>query len=206
MEHAAFALAEYDALRITRGGLFLDTGHAEEVRDFALAFRTLPDRKFETIGSSTDPVALRTAVADGQRYVYMVNREYYPVRVQLKPSSGDRAVLTDTVGGQETAIEKTGEIVLGPYQLRTFVMPSGEGVEATGIAIPREIEEQLVARAREFLGQVEELRKKAAVPSGADRMAEGVRESVDKKWHARLRRQLTSYAATKTAQLAGTDR
>jgi hypothetical protein len=203
MEHAAFALAEYDALRITRGGLFLDTGHAEAVRDFALAFRTLPDRKFETVGASTDPVALRTLVDGGQRCVYMVNRDYYPVRVQLKPCSGDRAVLTDTVGGQEIVIDRTAEIVLSPYQLRTFVLPSGERVEATAFTIPQEIEGQLVRQAMEFLGQVEELRKKGAVPAGGDRMAEGVRESLDRRWYARLRRQLTSYAAVKAAQLAG---
>ena len=28
------------------------------MRDFALAFRTLPDRRFETVGATTDPVAM----------------------------------------------------------------------------------------------------------------------------------------------------
>jgi hypothetical protein len=45
-----------------------------------LAFRTLPDRKFQTIGRSTDPVAARTLAAEGRRYLYLVNRDYDLVR------------------------------------------------------------------------------------------------------------------------------
>jgi hypothetical protein len=202
-EHAAFALAEYDALRITRGGLFLDTGHAEETRDFALAFRTLPDRRFETLGATTDPVAVRTLDADGMRYTYAVNRDHYPVRLALAVPGGGRAVLTDTVTGRSTEIAGTAEIELPPYGLRTFVSPPEPIVEPGRTSIPREIEERLVREAKGFLGRVEDLRKRGASPAGAEAMAGEVRASLDGKLYARLRRQLASYPALKVAGMTG---
>ncbi|MCX6624780.1 MAG: family 10 glycosylhydrolase, partial [Acidobacteria bacterium] len=58
-EHYAHAMAEFDALRITRGGLYLDKAHSAQIRRFAAAFRVLPRQKFTTVGGSTDPVAVR---------------------------------------------------------------------------------------------------------------------------------------------------
>jgi len=205
MEHAAFALAEYDAMRFTRGGLFLDTGHAEQVRDFALAFRTLPDRKFETLGRSTDPVAVRTLAADGRRYLYLVNRDYYSVRVRLN-SAGRRAVLRDTVSSKETAIDGSAWVELGPYQLRTFTLAESDRIEPVQVEIPLSVERELTDRAKAFLTQIGPLDKRGALPVGAARMAEDVRQSLENRWYARLRRQLTSYAVRKTEQLSATTR
>jgi hypothetical protein len=84
LEPFTHALAELDACRITRGGLFVDTGHAALMQGFAIAYRTLPAEKFETVGASTDPVAVRTHISGNNRYLYLVNREYYPVKVKIK--------------------------------------------------------------------------------------------------------------------------
>jgi hypothetical protein len=200
-EHVAFALAEYDALRITRGGLFLDTGHAEEVRDFAIAFRTLPDRRFEILGGTTDPVAVRALAADGRRYLYAVNRDYYPVRLELR-SAGGAPVLTDTVTGRTTEVGGAAEIEIGPYGLRVFTCAPETVVEPGKASIPPEIEGRLAREAGGFLDRVEKLRKAGALPAGVGEMAGPVRESLEKKWYARLRRQLASYPALKAAEVA----
>ena len=83
LEPYAHAVADLDACRITRGGLFLDKAHTEAIQQFARAYRALPRQKFDTVGTSTDPVAVRTLVHDGRRYFYAVNRDYYPVKVDV---------------------------------------------------------------------------------------------------------------------------
>ncbi len=88
-----------------------------------LAFRALPDQKFQTIGRSTDPVAARTLAADGRRYLYLVNRDYHPVRVRLN-SAGRRAILVDTVSSKEIVIDGSAWIELGPYRSSRIRPPS----------------------------------------------------------------------------------
>ena len=69
MEQYAHAVAEVDACRITRGGLFLDKAHSGELRRFAAVYRRLPAEKFVTVGATTDPVAVRTIVCGEGRCV-----------------------------------------------------------------------------------------------------------------------------------------
>ena len=83
LEPYAHALAELDACRITRGGLFLDKAHGEALQQFARAYRPLPAVRFDTVGHTTDPVAARTAVENRRRYWYAVNREYYPIDIEV---------------------------------------------------------------------------------------------------------------------------
>ena len=84
LEPYAHALAELDACRITRGGLYVDTGHDKMIQGFAKAYRTLPEQKFETVGITTDPVAVRTLLLNDKRYLYLVNRDYYPVKIIIR--------------------------------------------------------------------------------------------------------------------------
>jgi hypothetical protein len=128
----ADALAKYDTLSLRRGGLILDTGHAELIQSFALAYRALPAKKFETVGDSTDPVAVRTLVCDDKRYLYLVNRHHKPVsvEVQLNKATGKALVLATN---QDVEAPSRWPIPLGPYQLRSFGL--APEVEATGISI-----------------------------------------------------------------------
>jgi hypothetical protein len=93
LEHYAHAVAELDACRITRGGLFLDKAHTEQIQRFAQAYRALPKEKFETVGTSTDPVAVRTLVRDDRRYFYIVNRDFYPIELEVTFSKAPGEVL-----------------------------------------------------------------------------------------------------------------
>jgi hypothetical protein len=53
LEPYAHAVAELDALRVTRAGLFLDKAHGDELRRFAAAYRALPRKKLERVGGTT---------------------------------------------------------------------------------------------------------------------------------------------------------
>ena len=118
MEHYAHAVAELDACRIMRGGLYLDKAHTEMIQKFALAYRALPAEKFQTIGETTDPVAVRTTVREGQCYLYLVNRDYFPVPVEIQMNTPSRAI--DLAANRAIEAPAPWPITLGPYELRSF--------------------------------------------------------------------------------------
>ena len=103
----AEALAKYDTLSLRRGGLTLDTGHAELIRPFALAYRALPARKFDTVGTATDPVAVRTLVCDGKRYLYLLNRRHQPVSMEVRLDK-PTGKATDLATSQEIEAPRDG--------------------------------------------------------------------------------------------------
>lgn len=194
LEPYAQAVADMDACRITRGGLFLDKAHTRELQAFARAYRALPDRKFETIGDSTDPVAVRTLLHDGKRYVYAVNREYYPVNVTLRFDNAP-AELRDAAKG--VAMDAAGSAALSvplqAYELRVFTLaptaaPTGFDVEA-----PLPIIDDLAAQAAAALAAIDTVRASGGAIPGMDAVASEMRAAVEEKRWAMLRRLLTSY-------------
>jgi len=203
LEHYAHAVAEFDACRITRGGLYLDKAHGEEIRQFALAYRALPRKKFETVGTTTDPVAVRSFLHDGKRYFYLVNRDYYPVKVELvfdrSPGSAK-----DLATGENLRVARQMEVILGPYQLRSFaVVPE---VDITGFVAqpPAEIAETLLADGRSAVRQFEELRTKGMFIPGMDEMQRGIESAIVEGRLAWLRRALSGYIVRQCrAQIEG---
>ena len=197
------ALAELDALEITRGGLFLDSGHAELIQSFARAFRMLPAVKFDTVGTSTDPVAVRTILHNNQRYLYLVNREYYPVQVNLKfdkPSVPAR----DLSAYQNIRIDAANiPITLSPYRLIAFTLPPDVQINNFETTVPAEISEPLIRHAEAALQQIDHLMSHAVIlPAGTDKMVEMIKETQTKKQFSKLRHALDSYIIRKCGELA----
>ncbi len=201
IEGYAHAMAELDALRITRGGLFLDKAHGDLIRRFALAYRSLPAKKFETVGSTTDPVAVRTLVDDGRRYVYLVNREYYPVSVELQLDKTNGKA-TDLATGQPVDAPVTWRVTLGPYDLRCFALPQQSKVKGFTATVPKDIEKPLKDKAQATLAMIENLENaKKPLPAGAKIMANGIKTAVKEGRLAWLRRALHSYPIRKSRQI-----
>jgi hypothetical protein len=202
MEQYAHSVAELDALRITRGGLFMDKAHTEEIAEFAKAYRALPKVKFQTVGTTTDPVAVRSVVADGRRYFYLVNRDYYPVEVHL---AFDRAAgpVTDLATGKAKKIGKKWGVTLAPYELRSFTVP--EAVRLTGVdaTVPAEIADSLKRDAATALDAMATVRSEGRFIAGLDRMEARIRAAVAEGRFAFLRRALTGYIVRKCRELAG---
>jgi hypothetical protein len=200
LESFAHAVAELDACRITSGGLFLDTAHADEMRRFALAYRALPAEKFETVGERTDPVAVRTLVRDGRRYLYLVNRDYYPVAVELTLAS-DAGRATDLATGQEVEAPARWAMTLGPYELRSFSLSEQAKVVSFQTQSPEEIVRQLKAEADAALAAVNRLRAAGQpLPPGAEALAAGIGKAIEEGRLAWARRALGSYAMRKVVE------
>lgn len=183
MEQYAHAVAELDALRITRGGLFLDKAHSDEIRKFAKEFRALPNEKFETIGNSTDPVAVRTLKKDGKRYLYAVNREYYPIEVKIMYNNQPNDVMK-----------------LDSYELRTFIVSENTSVTGFTSEAPKDIVNALIMEAKDALAAIEKTRLSGKTVIGMERMAREISAAIKEGRYALLRRALSSYIARKSGE------
>jgi len=115
----ARAVADTDALRLTRGGLYPDTAHAGEQRRFARAFSALPRVKFATIIDS-GPVVVRAATVSDRQYCYAVNREATPAHICLALTG--EGVVHDLLSGEQACAGGAWEIELAPYELRSYVL------------------------------------------------------------------------------------
>ncbi len=192
LEPYAHALAEFDACRLTRGGLFLDKAHGEYLRRFAPAYRALPNQPFETVGTVTDPVAVRTLVADGQRYLYAVNRDYYPVAVTVTLGTAPKW-LRDLADGREWPAVRVLDLVLEPYGLRTFALPAEVVVEGFCAVPTGEVKAALCAEAGEALAAIAQVRANGRWVPGMDELAARLRAAVADGRLALVRRLLGSY-------------
>ena len=198
LEHYAHAVAEFDACRITRGGLFLDKAHCEEIRRFAAAYRALPREKFVTIGASTDPVAARTLVYGGQRYLYLVNREYYPVQVRV---AFDRpARLSDLAARTTLDAGREWNVTLEAYQLIAFTLAPEIAVTDFHATPPRDVAVALEAEARQALGSLDAAAAHGLFIPGAAQIRSGIQAALAGQRWAYLRRALTSYAVRRARQ------
>ena len=121
MEPYAHALAAYDARTITEGGLTPGLyGHEEELKLFSERFTLLPDAAFETVGNSTDPVAVRFGTDHGRTIFYAVNQSGGDVPVRIRfPENSVR--VTELPSGRIFPIrDGVLELELAPYGLRVF--------------------------------------------------------------------------------------
>ncbi len=200
MEQYAHALAELDACRITRGGLFLDKAHGEEVRRFARAYRALPRKRFETVGTSTDPVAVRSLHHGDHQFFYLVNREHYPVSVTVMFSSETSGLQDLSTAGALPAARKL-VVALGGYELRSFRMDSATALECFQTEIPEAIRHQLVADAQRTLQQIAGLKNEGVHIPGFPDLVLRIQDALAHGQFALLRRLLTSYPAAKASQL-----
>lgn len=196
LEPYAQAVADLDACRITRGGLFLDKAHSEQLQQFARAYRALPRRKFTTVGPSTDPVAVRTLVWNNRRYIYAVNRDYSPVTVQMAFNSTPKDA-EDLAIGKKIAPDDLSSFVLGPYELRSFSVGSEIEVTRFDAAPQQPIVSQLRTEAEQTLAAIAKARAAGKAVPGADDIERGIRDALATGRLAWLRRALTSYIARK---------
>ena len=196
LEHYAHAVAELDACRITRGGLFMDTAHTEQLQGFARAFRALPAKRFETVGATTDPVAVRTAVADGKRYVYLVNREYYPIGVELRLDRPEGRA-TDLATGEEQGIGAKWATTLAPYELRALAFDEGASVLGFEVVVPAEIAAGLHEEATAALSAMDAAVAAGSEVPGVEALAEDMRAALAEGRYAWLRRALSCYIVRK---------
>ncbi len=133
LERYALALAESDAAVLLNGGnaYFVDP---PIVSEFMNTYRRLPDVKFNPREDARDPVAVREHSGEEAYYFYAVNREPYPMNIEVffnrtgfvEPITGN--------GGQNT---DRLTITLKAFELVAFKGPSSLAIDAINVRIPK---------------------------------------------------------------------
>ncbi|MCC7261398.1 MAG: hypothetical protein IT369_02640 [Candidatus Latescibacteria bacterium] len=200
MEPYAHALAELDACRLTRGGLFLDKAHTEELQRFARAFCALPRQRFHTVSNRTDPVALRQLLHEGRYYCYLVNREYYPVQVEVEFNRLG-AEVCDLAEHHTFSAPWRWQLTLGPYELRAFTFPAHTWVHTFAALAPPAIIQALQAEVQQALADLEQAEARDHFIPGAATLRQGIERALSEGRLAWLRRALYSYPMRRCRQL-----
>lgn len=195
MEPYAHALAECDALRITRGGLFLDKAHIDEVREFARAYRALPAEKFDTWPSVTDPVMLRHKRIGEKQYVYLVNRIAEPLSVRIE-CANKPATLIDMATGQSIPCGASVEIQLNGFGLRAFET-SELHMSSVHVMIPDALWRQTQQDADRAVQAIAAAAAAGRHIAGMSMLAAQIRQAIQCRHIAWLRHALSSYIVRK---------
>jgi hypothetical protein len=206
LEPYAQAVAELDACRITRGGLFLDKAHSRELRSFAAAYQSLPAESFGTVGAVTDPVAVRTLVPEHEprRYVYLVNRGFYPVRVRVSLSQAATLLELATAAQVEAPADWT--VDLQPYELRSFTTDPTVQLSGFAVEVPEEIVDGFRRETQRALEALATACRTGHCIAGSERIENDLRQCLAEGRFARLQHLLTGYHVCKCrdwASLAG---
>ncbi len=199
LEPFAHAVAEFDAMRIARGGLFLDRAHGDLMRKFSAGFSVLPKVPFETVGTSTDPVAVRQKVVDGKLYFYAVNREYYPVEVNIQLSGVGK--VKDLISG-EVIDSSELKLMLGAYEIRSFSSDDSIVITECSAIAPNNISSALVSEAEAALNSIAEVRELGNDVPGMDEIAVGLQDAIATKRYAWIRRAVGGYVVNKCREVA----
>ena len=158
LEVYAHALATFDAGTIINGGGSIGTvGHGEQVKEFAQAFRALPAQPFTQLKGLTDPVQGRELRTEAKYYFYLVNREHYPVQVNLTFAAQPGFRLLNLAADQQMRPTRQGDgyqlsLTVEPYQLLSFAAtPASVKIVSSEVMVPAEE----VARLRDKVAKVE---------------------------------------------------
>jgi hypothetical protein len=200
LEPYAHALAELDACRITRGGLFLDKAHSEAIRGFARAYTSLPNEKFTLVGATTDPVAIRMLEREGRWYFYAVSRDYYPIQLELR-FNADPGAVEDLATGEVLHPSAVWRLELGPYQLRSFAASPLVEIGGFTATAPPMIVQALTEEAQKAFADFDRVNKLGKSIPGMDKMEARMRSALAEGRLAWLRRALSSYIVRKCREI-----
>jgi hypothetical protein len=134
LERYALQVAEADALMLGDGGNAYTVGQPM-LRDFLKEYRALPQTMFKTRDDAQDPVVVRELARPDDFLFYAVNRERYPVHVQMELAASGEIKRLST--GEKVPLNgKTLDITLQPYELQTFSAPAGSNILKVTQTIP----------------------------------------------------------------------
>ena len=211
LEHYAQSLAAFDVLAIGNGGFtVLTLGHEDRVREFAQAYRALPAIRFREYPGVSDPVMLREAEVDGKRYFYLVNREYYPVQVELG-FQAKSPTLTDLALGQPVELTRQGEdfrmsLELAAYSLKSFTLaPTSGRIVSVKVIVPQAEIDKLKRQIQEIEGMADGLKKLGVDTAEFQPFLEKLREAFAKKQYSRVHHLCESYPVARMKKLAADD-
>lgn len=193
IEPNVFALAKYDVLDLTRGGIFIDKANTEQMLDFSRSFRALPKEKFFLVGNRTDPVAVRRLKTNGKLYFYAVNTEPYAITVTVK--FNQKAEVSRLWSGEKIVTDDTFTFTLDAFSFESFSTLDITDIVDYTIAIDSDIENASLKAANVLL---ENLKDTEISISGKAELTGRIEAAISNKEYTFLRHAAQSYIALKT--------
>ena len=210
MQMYAEGMAAIDPPAVVIGwNLVNTTGHEEDIISFARAYRALPAMPFEEVKEvKGDVVCVRELKGKDKYYFYLVNREYYPVKVQLQlKTEKGRISLTNLATGNNVRVRRVGKqyifsMELAPFSLNSFV---SEGDSASIVSVntnvPTDKIKSLIERVEKIRELVKALRIKGACEPDFEKLLETVDSDIKNRNYSHLRHVLESYTAADLVRL-----
>ncbi|XHR27135.1 MAG: hypothetical protein ACFUZC_14400 [Chthoniobacteraceae bacterium] len=168
LEKFAVVLAEQDTAFLRDGGNTDIYGDPEIWNPWFAEYRALPALPFRAFDAALDPVAVwsreirKTDGFDPGLYFYAVNREQYPVRIDLTLQGGGKIT---RLGTGEAVAPRAGvlSLELQPYELRSFRTGLGAKIIEAHTTVPPE----KIAAVRKRLAFAQDIAGSIAGPDGS---------------------------------------
>ena len=132
LERYAVQLAETDTAWMGDGGNTYTIGQPL-VREFMQEYRRLPEARFTKRNDATEPVAVWELAQSAGYYFYAVNRERYPVTVNIQLNG---QVVSLASGQPMSMSNNLLTLTMQPYELRAFKGSAGVGISSVTQTIP----------------------------------------------------------------------
>lgn len=139
LERSAWAMFLQDAQSLCRGACSVEAqASIWESREFARAYRALPERPFTAwTRTATEPAAVREYEGQAGHYLYAANAMYCPlgVAIRLAPSGP----VTDLSTDEKMTPDGVLSFTLKPYELRSFLAAPGSSIADVRVTVPEEV-------------------------------------------------------------------
>lgn len=146
LERYAVQLAETDAGMLGDGGNGYSLGQPQ-LREFMTEYLSLPPEPFSPRAEARDPVAVWERATAESLLFYAVNRERYPVSMELVLPAG--ADVTRLATGQPVPLENGKlRITLKPYQLIAFRASRAARIGSITTHVPAAVRSQIAEQVR----------------------------------------------------------
>ncbi|MGE9290915.1 MAG: hypothetical protein ACQKBT_07995 [Puniceicoccales bacterium] len=183
LERLSTVLAEQDTMVIRDGGYPMLYGRRDYFSEWMAEFSRLPLDPFTPVEYARDPVAVWERAEEGRYLFYAVNREQYPVTLELQFADAEKV---QRLSNQEDIKLEDGilSLELHPYELRSFSAVAGSSIVAAETRVPVDRIEFIRSR----LAFAEDLRVRMAKPEFGESLsqeeADAYVAALDQAWES----------------------
>ncbi|MBT3375505.1 MAG: LamG domain-containing protein [Lentisphaerae bacterium] len=209
LERSAWSMFLQDAQSLCRGACSVEAqASIWESREFARAYRPLPEKPFQPWTRTViEPAAVREYAGKAGRYIYAVNAMYCPLDVSIKLSQ-DSEVTELSTGRRISPVDGVLTLPLKPYELRSFLAASSTTLADVRVSVP---EDTVQALGKRLVALQDALTTNQSKWAAVDRAAHedllhDIEGHLDTKRYYQAWRLLESELADRIKAPAGTER
>jgi len=202
LQDLTVAVASQDTSQILVGAQPPGTwGREEEAREWAKAFRALPNGDFKDISGLADPICGRYLGKKERTYFYVVNLIWKPLKAHINNLSV-REVMDLSTGKELKVKDRKIEIELKPFQIRAFLIKGIKLNKMEGKAeIEKEVSDWYIDKLNELKGYVDILKSGGAEAGKYEIRVKKIENAINKGYLEEAHRLIFSKMMRKLPEL-----